>query len=577
MTQKHIYYVKGMHCASCEVLIEEKFRKVPGVEKVRVSCRNGKAELYCSRDPDVQELDNAVQPNGYRVSLWQNRNLAEYSKKGKSAVKDYLQTGGIFLAIISAYYILKELDLVPAVDIAQPMSYGIVFLIGLFAAVSTCLAVVGGLLLAVAQKFNEANPGLSGIQKFKPHIYFNIGRILGYTGFGAAVAGIGSGLMLPPQFSGYLTILIGAIMLFLGLQMLNWFPGLGRFSPKVPKFISRKIYNLSEKRDRGAPFMLGAFTFFLPCGFTQALQLYVFASGDWKIGALTMLIFSLGTLPALVSLGAATSFIKGAVQGHFLRFAGALVVLLAIFNINNGLTLAGARLNLVSILQFNNEAAEANIPAIAPIQNGRQIARMTVNGYDYYPSRFTVIQGVPVEWQIDARQAVGCGRVLVMPTLGITEYLPPQGITTIRFIPRETGEIPFNCSMGMMSRDAAFMVMPNTAEIAGAKIFAEENLSECNPEIASCLPVQEALIEVSRERGIYPNIITVQKGIPVNITINSEIQLGGCLSVWVIPKYNKAIPINVGVNQVRFTPSQTGIIDIVCGMGGLMAQIYVIN
>lgn len=577
-----------MHCASCEVLIERKFKKIAGIEKVSVSHVNGKAELICAREPNLHELNNLIKSDGYLVSSWHDRHEASHELQYKNKFKDYLQMGGIFLCVVSAYYILKQFDLVPSIGISSRMSYGLVFLIGLFAAVSTCIAVVGGLLLAIAEKFSELHPELNGIQKFRPHLYFNVGRIVGYTGFGAAVGGFGSVFTLSPQFNGYLTIVVSFVMLLLGFQLLHLFPWLRRFSPKMPKFISHKVHELSDKDNKGAPFILGASTFFLPCGFTQALQLYVLASGDWKIGALTMLVFSLGTLPALISLSAITSFAKGAFQRHFLKFAGVVVVLLAVFNINNGFALAGVNFDFASVFKSNDKSVEASIPT-SEIIEGKQIVKMTVNGYRYTPSRFTVVEGVPVEWQIDGREAVGCGQVLVMPTLGISKYLSPQGITTLTFTPTEIGKIPFNCSMGMMTRGAGFTVVSNpapeqvrygagTTGIAGVKIEEQsfEDTSSCNPEFANCIEAQKVFIEVSR-RGISPRAVTIKRGVPVDLSITSETPLGGCMSVWVIPEYNVTIPIKVGINKVRFTPTETGTIAMTCSMGSRMAQFNVIN
>jgi sulfite exporter TauE/SafE/plastocyanin domain-containing protein/copper chaperone CopZ len=569
--------IHGMHCASCEVLIERKFKKVSGVEKVHVSHHNGKAELFCSADPDIHELDSAVKGDGYRVSHWKDHHQVTHPETHKNTWKDYFQMGGIFLCVVSVYYILRQFDLLPTIAISEHMSYGVVFLIGLFAAVSTCIAVVGGLLLAVAEKFNESHPELSGIQKFRPHIYFNAGRIAGYTGFGAAVGGLGSVLTLSPQVNGYLTIVVSIVMLLLGFQLLHLFPWLRRFSPKMPKFIGHKIHDLSAKDSKGAPFTLGALTFFLPCGFTQALQLYVLASGDWKVGALTMLVFSLGTLPALVSLSAITSFARGALQRHFLKFSGVLVVLLATFNINNGFALTGVNINLASAFKSNNGTIAAN--PTAQIVDGKQIVDMTVSGYTYTPSKFTVVAGVPVWWRIDGRNAAGCGQVLVMPTLGISKYLSPEGITTITFTPTEIGTIPFNCSMGMMTRGAAFTVVPNTTGIVGAKMEtqSDQTASTCDPTIANCIEAQKVSIEVSQERGIYPRSVTIKKGMPVDLSIDTKVPLGGCMSVWIIPKYNVTIPMKIGINKASFTPTETGTLAMTCSMGSRMAQFNVIN
>src|SRR3989344_566380 len=91
--------IHGMHCASCEVLIERKFKKVSGVEKVQVSHHDGKAELICSADPNIHELDSIVKGDGYRVSLWpaspelqrgeENHHLVTHPETHKNIWKDY--------------------------------------------------------------------------------------------------------------------------------------------------------------------------------------------------------------------------------------------------------------------------------------------------------------------------------------------------------------------------------------------------------------------------------------------------------------------------------------------------------
>ena len=130
-------------------------------------------------------------------------------------------------------------------------------------------------------------------------------------------------------------------MIVLGLQMLGVLSPLGRLMPSVPKAVAERIHGLAERGNNQTAFLLGGLTFFLPCGFTQALQLYVLAKGDVLTGALIMLAFALGTLPALLSLSALSSFAKGGFQRRFLKVAGAAVVVLGFLNIQSGLVLSG--------------------------------------------------------------------------------------------------------------------------------------------------------------------------------------------------------------------------------------------
>ena len=374
----------------------------------------------------------------------------------KNSPRDYVEIGAAFLIIVATLFALSHLDLLPKeFGVSDTMSYGLVFVIGLVASVSSCIAVTGGLLVAVAAKYNEASVALTRVQRTKPHIYFNAGRILSYTLLGGAIGALGSALTLSPEINGVLTLVASAVMILLGLQMLRLLPAVTRFLPTLPKSFSHYIHDLAERDANGGAFVLGAVTFFLPCGFTQALQLYVLAIGSFAVGALTMFAFSLGTLPALLSLSALSSFASGSFQRHFLKFAGAAVIVLGIANIQYGFALTGRDFASISL-----GSGQTSLPQHARMEGSKQVVLMKIDGFDYLPNRFVVKQGIPVEWRIDASEAAACGRFLLAPKLGIRKVLPSNSSAFIAFTPVETGEFAFNCGMGMMT-PGSFRVVPN--------------------------------------------------------------------------------------------------------------------
>ena len=90
------------------------------------------------------------------------------------------------------------------------------------------------------------------------------------------------------------------------------------------------------------PLLAGVVTFFLPCGFTQAMQIYTLSSGSFLAGGLTMLTFALGTLPVLALLGFSSLSIKNkAYAGVFYKTAGLIVIGLGLFNLLNSLVVFG--------------------------------------------------------------------------------------------------------------------------------------------------------------------------------------------------------------------------------------------
>jgi len=74
------------------------------------------------------------------------------------------------------------------------------------------------------------------------------------------------------------------------------------------------------------------------------------------------------------------------------------------------------------------------------------------------PNLFVVKAGVPVEWRIDAKEAEGCGRILISRSLGLQKFLSASETTVISFTPIQPGEYSFNCGMGMMTPNSAFRV-----------------------------------------------------------------------------------------------------------------------
>ena len=156
-----------------------------------------------------------------------------------------------------------------------------------------------------------------------------------------------------------------------------------------------------------------------------------------------MFTFALGTLPSLIGLSTISSLSRGAFSRLFLRFSGALVLILALSNLNSGLALTG--FNFSSIFQ-GSPAAVGSAPTII---NGVQEIAMKVTRAGYEPNNLTIKAGVPVKWMIDGAGAAGCTSQIVIPDLNITKSLS-QGINEVNFTAPNPGQLAFSCSMGMV-------------------------------------------------------------------------------------------------------------------------------
>src|SRR6266852_4777582 len=196
--------IDGMHCANCEVLIERRFKKITGVRRVKVSSTTGMAEVNCYGDVDIATLQRAIAEDGYTVwLLHEQTNKPTDSGKVKNTRRDYVEIGAVFLVLVGLYVVLSELNILPErLAVPNTISYGLAFVIGVVASMSTCIAVTGGLLVAIAAKYNAVSGEVTGAQRFRPHLYFNAGRIVSYTTLGGATGALGSVLTLSPEVNG---------------------------------------------------------------------------------------------------------------------------------------------------------------------------------------------------------------------------------------------------------------------------------------------------------------------------------------------------------------------------------------
>ena len=113
-------------------------------------------------------------------------------------------------------------------------------LVGLTAGFSTCMALIGGLVLSVASKYAENHPAETPLQKFRPHLIFNLGRIVSFVVLGAVIGAIGSAFSLKGSMLGFLTIIVGVVMLVLGLQLTEAFPRITK-GLTLPSGLAKKL------------------------------------------------------------------------------------------------------------------------------------------------------------------------------------------------------------------------------------------------------------------------------------------------------------------------------------------------
>lgn len=436
------YYIKGMHCASCELLIEKEITKLKCVDKVSVSLKNNSAEIasVTKNFPDVKTLNDALANLGYSFTLTK-------PVEKKLSRDDALKVVGIFLLFIIVFFLFERTNFFMKLSINSSSSIATYFLFGLVASLSSCAALVGGILLSLSGQWHALYNG--NVKKsYTPFLYFNISRIIAFALFGGLLGLIGSYISISIGFSAITSLLISTIMLFIGFQMLNihWFKNIKFSTPKaLPKYIS----DTTNFKGKYMPLLIGALTFFIPCGFTLIAQVNAITSGSFLRGASLLAAFSLGTLPvlALISFSSVKFYTNQAMAKKFNLFAGMLIIFFALYTVN-------AQLNVLGLPSLNDVpntfSPSKKESVVAVVDKGIQLMQMEATAFDYYPPVFNIKVGIPTKWEIYNSGASGCAQAVYARGLyPDVIYLKP-GLNEVTFTPMNKGTYKISCSMGMV-------------------------------------------------------------------------------------------------------------------------------
>jgi plastocyanin domain-containing protein len=348
---------------------------------------------------------------------------------------------------------------------------------------------------------------------------------------------------------------------------------------------------------------MGAMTFFLPCGFTQAMQLFAMSSGSPITGALTMGVFALGTAPGLLGVGGLTSVVKGNGARLFFKTAGVVVIMLAFFNVGNGLNLLGVP-QVLGAISTNASTGNAKQDPNVTLVNGVQVVRMAQESSGYSPNKFTIKKGVPVKWIVTSKDVYSCASSIVSQQLNIRKGLE-LGENIFEFTPKETGTIRFSCLMGMYNGSftvvddtsaANFTPLQEKAPVAqqqansgsgascsangggcGCGGGAKKAVTTTTGETTTAGQVQLLKASYTSLGDIQPNNFTVKANQPVRFEIDAKDDGQGCMGSVTVPTLTKKVEVfTKGEKTVfEFTPTSKGSFPITCAMGVPRGQIIV--
>lgn len=450
---KKVFYISGMHCVSCEMLIEKEVKDIFKTAKINISHQKGLMEIE-AEEISEKKIREIVKSCGYQIV---DKNKPQLELKTKFKLKDFLQLFFAFTIIILLFSLFSKFELAKFFpDASGNIGLLVALGLGVVASLSTCLAITGGIVMSFSSRYtyNDTAKKISFLSRSLPQIYFHIGRIGGFFILGGLLGMLGGKIQYSNGFTGFLIIIVALIMFYIALNILGLLPSITKLGFYLPKSWSRGISSLQANNNPSLIASIGALTFFLPCGFTQSMQLAAVASGNFLSGALIMAVFAIGTLPVLFSVGLGSSYVQNKNFAFLKKFIAAIIIFFALYSLNSGLSISGSKYSVDFWSKFTNkinvEGAIDNEESLID-EDGYQIVRLDID-YTFKQNEFRIKKDVPVKFIVNAIRVTGCSDEVIIRRLGLTTGKLKNGDQSlIEFTPTETGIIPFSCWMGMQN------------------------------------------------------------------------------------------------------------------------------
>jgi sulfite exporter TauE/SafE/copper chaperone CopZ len=417
--------VYEMTCASCENRVEGAIKRLDGVLNAKASYSGQLAAVeYDDKLCSQKKIKTAIKNAGYSTQ----------------SSNDYKFMGILIIVAVVAMLGLKTSGFDMEEKLANA-SYAVLFVVGMLTSIH-CVGMCGGIMLSQSLSKVSKNK----FEAMEPAILYNLGRVASYTLLGGIIGALGSVLSLSITVKAGLQIFAGVFMIMTGFNMAG-FSTFRKFHFKLPHSAC-KVKNRS-----GSPFIVGLLNGLMPCGPLQTMQLFALGTGSAVKGALSMFMFSFGTVPLMLTFGALSGLLAKDYTKKLLKFSGVLIIVLGLIMGNRGFALVGININPMGILSsaISGGSVGTDNPNIAKatMQNGIQVITMTANNNGYTPNTFYVQKGIPVKWVINGEQLNSCNNAIIAQSILDKEARLKKGKNIVEFTP-EGKDINFTCWMGMI-------------------------------------------------------------------------------------------------------------------------------
>ncbi len=405
---KHTIYIEGMSCVACEKLLRKSCGKISGCQVHEVSHKKWRLECECDNITTLKKIEQAIVDHGYKVSDGSNK-VNPWKAVWTKSADERIEIAVILVIAIVVVMLLSDINIYQYLpSFSNEVSIGVAILVWLVASVSSCLAVVWWVVIGFSEYIDKSS---SRRWRLRVQISFQLGRIIGFAVLGAILWLLGNVISINLWAQWLLNIIVGIVFVYMWLYMFGLLPNITQLGFHLPSSWTDKLD--TTKSTWYAP-IIGALTFFLPCWFTQSMQVMALWSWDPLQWALIMWAFAIGTAPALLAVWLGSSYIKGTSMKMVNRVIGCLIVFFGLYTINNGR-------DLVGWLTWPSVTAAEQQVNTGPVSY--QTVNVTHNGYQLVPESIWLEAWKSYELIITPEQnGLGCMSTMTIPKLDRTVH-----------------------------------------------------------------------------------------------------------------------------------------------------------
>lgn len=410
------YKVEGIHCSSCELIIEERLKKEKNIFSVNIDSSTNQISIKSKERIGIERLNQIFKKNAYTFSK-----LTKTTQNNKENKKWWLPA----VIVIVVLLLLSKLGLASFLNINSSSSLWAFLLFGIIAGFSSCGALLSGIILSRPKETKK----------------IILGRIISYSILGAILGLIGGKIRINGAITNILVILVSIIMIIIALQMMEV-----KFAKKIkirlPKKLNKKIVN------KKTSVLLGFSTVFLPCGFTLLIESTAVLSGSPLSGFLIMFFFALGSSIPLFIIGKSGDKLvnKG-------KTIGAIILFLVVYSLFFQFNLTVAAPSQKEIKTQSKEVVQQQ-KKLEEFKDFRLIEANYSHFGGIMPNPIIVEKGENIRLKINVKESeYGCMSTVLLPGLSNRAQVLTAGrILTMDFTPTKTGTFTFICAMGVPHR-----------------------------------------------------------------------------------------------------------------------------